>query len=240
VNAGLRFVEQQVDLENERVLVVHGENWHVGVIGIVASKIMEMYDRPVIVLSEFEKYAKGSARSLLGFNMYEALERCRMHLLTFGGHPFAAGLQLSREKIPAFREAINCCAREMLAGADISPMLTIDTEVRSHEVGRALIQEMGMLEPHGPQNPAPVFSMKGLNVGQNPRIVGTNHLKLHLGQNGKAFSAIGFNMGAFARDLHQAHGALVDIAFVPTLNTFGLMPATVELELKDVRIQAPS
>ena len=82
--------------------------------------------------------------------------------------------------------------------------------------------------------------MRGLKVGQNPRIVGTNHLKLHLGQNGKGFSAIGFNMGDFARDFHDAHGALVDIAFVPTLNSGGFMGARVELELKDVRIQATS
>lgn len=232
---GLRYIETSIDLDNERVLVVRGEGWHVGVIGIVASRILELYDRPVVVISEHENHAKGSARSVAGFNMYAALEECSSHLLAFGGHPFAAGLQLLPNNIEGFRVAINECARRTLREEAMLPALVIDTQVQAHEIRQSLIDDLAILEPFGASNPSPIFSLTGLKLAEAPRVVGTNHLKLQLCHAGRNLSAIGFNLGGFAEQLSANRDALIDVAFLPTVNTY-LSHTRIELELRDLKI----
>lgn len=232
----LRFVEQSIDLDSEMVMVVNGTDWHLGVIGIVASKIMEIYDRPVIILSEQNGHARGSARSTKGFNIHKALHECREHLSEFGGHPSAAGLQLKTVNIASFRRSICDYARGFLSGDDLMPSLMIDTQVTGDELNESLMRDLSMLEPYGSHNPAPVFAAYGLNLAEAPRIVGTNHLKLQFSRNGRAFSAIGFNMAGMAGELTANRAAGVDVVFVPTINTYYPQHPRVEMELKDIKI----
>lgn len=232
----LRFVDQNIDLNRDRIVVVNGRDWHIGVIGIVASKIMDMVDRPVIVLSEQNNSAKGSARSVRNFNIHQALKACEEHLTTFGGHPNAAGLQLDCAKIAAFREAINAYAGTTLDPEDLKPVLTIDTEVSGHELDDQLMRDLGKLEPYGQSNPAPVLAVRHLRLADTPRIVGNNHLKLQFKYaDGRPLSGIGFNMGALQSVLASNRNASLDVAFVPTVNTYWAQPR-VELEVKDLRI----
>jgi len=234
----LKFVDQHIDLNRDRVVVVNGENWHVGVIGIVASKIMEMVHRPVIVLSEKEGSAKGSARSIKSFNIHQALIACKDYLTQFGGHPNAAGLQLEREKIAAFREAINTYAGSTLSDEDLKPVLLIDTEVEGHELNDQLMRDLNLLEPYGQSNPAPLLAVRNLRLAENPRIVGNNHLKLQFKYaEGRPLSGIFFNMGTLAGELANCRSANIDVAFVPSINTYWAQPR-VELEVKDLKVQS--
>lgn len=231
----LADLHAKVDLERDRVVVVNGAGWHLGVIGIVASKLMEMVDRPVIILSEQKGHAKGSARSIKGFNIHEALTACREYLTTFGGHPSAAGLQLAPEQIPQFREAINEYACSVLTEGMGIPTLTIDTRIEGHELDQRLVRDLCSLEPFGHEHPAPLFSAHNLQLTEPPRIVGTNHLKLQFRQTNRIFSAIGFNLGEYHGEISANRSALYDVAFVPTLNAYW-NPPRVELELRDLKI----
>lgn len=232
----LRFMEENIDLDAERVLVINGKDWHLGVIGVVASKFAELFHRPTIIISEIEDSARGSARSINGLSIYEALQACSGHLIAFGGHPAAAGIQLHREDIPAFRKAINECAKRLLQGVDLDRCLTIDTELQSHEIGFPLVQDLGLLEPHGPSNPPPVFSIRNMKLSGQARLVGGSHLKMQLKHGSRIFSAIGFNLGCMASELNESRHALVDAAFMPCINRHFAEPR-LELEIKDMKIR---
>ena len=231
----LRVVDDQIDLDRDRVLVVNGDGWHVGVIGIVASKIMDLYHRPVIVISEHRGKGKGSARSISGFNIHAALTACSRHLTRFGGHPAAAGLQLEVSNIDSFRAAINDYAADAIAEENLQPSLMIDTEVDARELDDSLMRDMILMEPHGQHNPAPLLSVKGLKLSEPPRVVGTGHLKLQWKAQGYSLSGIGFNMAEKAKELQSSKGVHCDVAFVPSINNYWAQPR-VELEIKDMKV----
>lgn len=226
----------QVDLAGDRVVVVCGPDWHLGVVGIVASRLMDIVDRPVIILSDQAGHAKGSARSARGFDMHAALGACREHLLEFGGHPNAAGLQLCSDDVPAFRRAINMHAAKTHGEAAVVrlPALNIDTELAPGELDAGLLRDLARLEPFGQMNCPPLFAARGLRLADTPKVVGTNHLKLQLLSGGKTVAAIGFGLGALAEGLAANPGARLEAAFVPSLNTYW-NPPRVEMELKDIR-----
>jgi single-stranded-DNA-specific exonuclease len=234
----LRVIDRDTNLDEERIIVVSGPEWHIGVIGIVASKIVEMYGRPVIVISEQNELGRGSARSIPSFSIHDALNACGEHLIEFGGHTHAAGLQLHSRKIGLLRTAINNYAREKLDNKDLVLSLLLDTEVDEHEVEAGLVNALVDLEPYGPSNPPPLFVMSRLKLVDNPRIVGTNHLKLQLSRGGRTFGAIAFNQGDVARELNACRQADINVAFVPIINTFA-GDARVELDVKDIRIGTP-
>lgn len=235
--ACLRQIRQEMDLDANRVIVVSGHDWHLGVIGIVASKIVELYHRPVIVIAVNGGVGKGSARSIKGFNIHEALEACREHLVTFGGHPFAAGLQVEPDRIPALRRAINEHAAQTLDETSLVPSLVIDTVVEPHETGDTLLRDLRVLEPHGPANPLPVMAMPGLRLAEKPRIVGTNHLKMRLRSGDAFFDAIGFGLGSFLPVLDANMKEQVELAFVPTVNDY-YCDERLQLDVKDIRLAA--
>lgn len=232
-------IERNINLESDRVIVVAGEGWHVGVIGIVASKIMDLFDRPAIVVSLADGFGKGSARSIKTFNIHQALQATAQWLVTFGGHPCAAGLQLKRECVDDFRRAINDYAREVLDPDQMQPMLTIDTIIDATELDLETVKQIGLMEPFGQSNPHPLLVLRGALVCETPRTVGTDHLKLMLRAGQRRLSAIGFGMSHRAAALASNPGAPLDIAFVPSISTFSGEPR-VELELKDIKIRAAS
>ena len=232
------FVRETADLEHDRVLVVSGSQWHIGVIGIVASKLLDAFGRPTIILSENEGRAKGSARSVTGFNMHAALEACSRHLITFGGHPGAAGLQIESRCIDAFRQAINLYARDAMEEMDMNSPLLIDTVVEPDEMEIRLAQDAFALEPFGQANPAPVFAAENLSMTEQPRVVGTNHLKLALAApNGRRFAAIGFGLGELAAELSRCGRARIDVAFEPTINDYFGGSERLEMRLRDLKIR---
>jgi single-stranded-DNA-specific exonuclease len=216
-----KTVEATLDLDRDYVLVLAQEGWHPGVIGIVASRIVERYGRPAILLAVDGDEAKGSGRSISRFNLHEALTRCAEHLVKYGGHRMAAGLTLRRDRIEAFREAFNNCARGCLTPEDLIPTQYVDAVVSLRDLDFDLEKLLRRLEPCGAGNPMPVFGVAGA-LARDHRTVGANHLKLTLDDSTGRLDAIGFDWADRVGD-----GWLqspLDVAFRLELNDFGRAP----------------
>jgi single-stranded-DNA-specific exonuclease len=197
------------------VIVLSGEGWNRGVIGIVASKITEKFYRPTFILSVEGSIARGSARSIPSFDVCKALGGCKELLKGFGGHKQAAGLEMESGDIAHFEERMNRIADEMLSESDFIPSLEIDANVDLADIGFDLIREFGTLEPFGFGNPEPFLGSKGLEV-LYPKIVKDNHLKMKLRQKNHSLDAIGFDMAAFFEKLGAS--STVDAVYAPLVN----------------------
>ncbi len=213
------------------VIVLGSDRWHQGVIGIVASRIAEQFNRPVILLSVDGTSARGSARSIPVFDITRALASCKDLLNGFGGHKQAAGLELHTDKISALEERINNIARETLSDDDLIPVLRIDAQVELSEITFNLIKELETLEPLGCGNPQPLLGAKGLEV-VSPRIVKDNHLKMRLRQRSQMIDAIGFDMAQSFVTL--AGDTPIDAVFTPSLNEWE-EARYLQLHLKAIR-----
>ena len=167
-----------------------GEGWHRGVIGIVASKLVDAFHRPAIVISIDGEMAHGSCRSIRGFNVLAALEHSASHLSRFGGHKQAAGLTLPSASVGAFRETIADYADNLLGPDDLKPRLRIDGCLGFRDINGDFAGEMAMLAPFGTGNPRPLFEARGVEVVDGPRRLKDKHLKMALKQNGRIFRAI--------------------------------------------------
>ena len=212
---------------DERVIVLSGEGWHQGVVGIVASRIAEEFYRPTVILSIEDGIAKGSGRSIPSFDLCSGLAECREFLLSFGGHRQAAGIRLKVENIPLFEKAMQRIVETALSKEDLVPSLEIDADVALSEVNHGLIREIAMLEPVGYSNKEPFLAARKLEV-VNPRIVGNNHLKMKLKHGAHSVDVIGFDMGST-----EVSGA-VDAVFTPTLNEYN-GSSYLQLSLKALR-----
>ena len=217
--------------EGMGAIVVCKEGWHRGVLGIVAAKMTEAFYRPSFILSVEAGVARGSARSIPSFDIYHGLSRCNELLRTFGGHKQAAGLSLSSGDIDSFRDMISRLVLETVAEDDLVPVLRIDAPLKLSDVTADFIREITCLEPFGYGNEEPVFGAKRLEIVQS-RIVGNNHLKMYLKQNGKGIDSIGFDLGGMLDEVGP--GAMVDAAFVPMMNEWD-GGRNLQLNLKSVR-----
>lgn len=188
-------VEHSFDPARDHALVLARESWHGGVIGIVASRLIERYYRPTVMISIEDGVGKGSARSIPGFDIYEALGKCSDLLEQFGGHTYAAGLSLPAENIEPFRERFNEVARALLSKNDLIPKLNIDAELDVDEIDDDLLVQLKKFSPFGPSNPMPVFVSRNVALSGYPRIVGVNHLKFKIRTAGRMLDCIGFNLG---------------------------------------------
>jgi len=196
-------------------IVLSSEGWHPGIIGIVASRIVETFHRPAFIISVRGDSAIGSARSIPPFDIYEGLAGCGEFLLGFGGHKQAAGFRLKTDNISLFEERINRIAEENLIQNDFTPSLEIDADVNLSRVTFNLIKEIKLLEPYGFGNPEPLLGSKSLEVVY-PRVVGNNHLKMKLRQRSQFLDAIGFDMGSFFERLEVS--TTIDAVFTPVIN----------------------
>ena len=191
-------VEMYYPIEDNAVLVVGKEGWNAGVIGIVASKLVEKYYRPTIVLS-FDKekgLAKGSARSIAGFDLFKNLSTCRDILPHFGGHPMAAGMTLNLNDVDGLRSKLNVLAKEQLKEEDLIPVSHIDTKIDVKEITIETINELGLLSPYGVSNPKPKVLIDGANISTLRKIgADQSHLKLALEEEGTVIDGIGFGFG---------------------------------------------
>jgi single-stranded-DNA-specific exonuclease len=233
----VELVEKEFDFSKDYGIILHDDNWHPGVIGIVASRLVEKYYRPSIMLSTIDGIAKGSARSITGFNIYKALEATEDLLLQFGGHEAAAGLAIEIDKIPEFRKRFNDYLREHLSHDEILPEIHIDTKISLSEITPKFIRILNQFAPFGPGNMRPVFLAENVKLVYPPRVVGTNHLLTCVKQNGndKIFDTIGFNLGHFA-DMIDKEKDLVDIVFtIETVVKEG--KSYPQLRIKDLKVK---
>jgi single-stranded-DNA-specific exonuclease len=236
LDEAMREIEAQCDLENEKVVVCAGRGWHVGIIGIVAARVLDHFFRPSIVcaIDGADDIAKGSGRSIDGFNLHQALTDCSDLLLGFGGHAHAAGLRLEAAKLPEFRAAINELANKRLNDDDLIPSLAIDAEVEFEELDLDAARALEELAPFGQSNEQPLLVTRGARVEGYPRVVGRNHLKMRV-RRGSAppMEVIGFGQADQMRVLMNGLRE-IDLCGVPTLNHFR-GATTLQFELKAMR-----
>lgn len=188
-----RQLERDFDPDRDFGVVLASEGWHPGVIGIVASRVVERIHRPVVMVALDGERGRGSARSVPGFHLYDALAACSSHLERFGGHRQAAGMDVSRTRVPALREAFNAEARERLKPEDLRPELRTDLVLDPAEVDLDLVRWLAYLGPHGIGNPGPVFRSDALTI-DGAREVGQGHLKARLRNGRTSLEAIGFGV----------------------------------------------
>ncbi len=181
--------------------VLHSQDWHKGVIGIVASRLIEQYYRPAVVLTGSGDSVSGSARSVRGFDLYEAIEACSDLLHQFGGHKYAAGLTMSEENVPAFKERFEAIAREKITEEMRTPIIEYDVNLPLAHANYGLINKILRFEPFGPGNPKPIFLTQDMKTACPPRVVGQTHLKVAFKQGFTRLNAIGFGLGEWASDL---------------------------------------
>lgn len=188
------LVENYLDLENNLSIVLHQENWHPGVIGIVASRLVEKYYLPTIMMTTVDGVIKGSARSIAGFDIYQALKKVEDKLLQFGGHKYAAGISVEIDKLEDFKEAFNNAVKELMKDELLRPEIKIDSEIELTEITPRFQKILKEFAPFGPENLRPVFLVRNVQVISPPKIVGNSHLKFKVRQNNITFDAIGFNL----------------------------------------------
>jgi single-stranded-DNA-specific exonuclease len=190
----------QIEENNEQerfTTVVFQENWHKGVIGIVASRLIETYYRPTLVFTKSGDYYAASARSVRGFDVYNALEACSEHLEQFGGHMYAAGMTLKAENYEAFKNAFEKVVQETIDPELLTPEIEVDAEINFSDISPKLVRILKQLEPFGPQNMTPVFVTKNAIDTGYPKFMGANneHIRLFVKQNNsEGIAAIGFNL----------------------------------------------
>ncbi|MGE5607310.1 MAG: single-stranded-DNA-specific exonuclease RecJ [Bacteroidota bacterium] len=225
-------IEAEPELLQEHALVLAGEGWHLGVIGIVASKLVEIYHKPVILIGFEGDEGRGSGRSIAGFNLFEAIEACGQYLVRYGGHEFAAGLTVTRDQFLSFKRAFLNKAKVDLNQEDLLPWLKIESMVDLTGINLELVRELNKLAPCGPANPTPILGCKALqlveyrNVGENGK-----HLKLKVSAANVIREGIGFNLGCLNQEL--ASTKEVDLAFSLEENNWN-GSAQVQLNLKDI------
>jgi single-stranded-DNA-specific exonuclease len=221
-------------------LVVASRGWHLGVVGIVAARLVERYHRPAIVIAiDAQGIGKGSARSIPGFDLYQALSECRTVLEAYGGHPSAAGLTIQECRLPEFVAQFQQIAQRWGRQHGGNPLLHIDAEVKLREVAPCVIRELDLLHPFGAGNPEPVFVVRDLTMLE-ARVVGEGHLKLVVRQPGSTpFESIGFRLGdlLMQRGLSLKHP--IDLAFMPEITRWNGFDR-IQLRIRDLRPCRPT
>lgn len=208
----LAIIHSNQKLQQAWTTVLHKSDWHKGVVGIVASRVMEKYYRPTIILTSADGIISGSARSIRDFDILEAITLCEDLLIQFGGHKFAAGLSMKEENLEEFRERFESIAREKLSEDQLQELVEVDMEIEPEYLSSGFYNIIKQFEPFGPGNQAPVFLTKQVTDDGTIRIVGTNHLKMRLGKSGKPFfDAIAFGKGEYYQKINQ--GIPLDVCY---------------------------
>ena len=228
-----RFREQPESF-SDYFLVLEGKRWHRGVIGIVASRVMDRFHRPALVISNEDGTGHGSGRSFANFPLLEALTTCSELFERFGGHAYAAGFALPTERIAELRRRLNEFAARRLLPRDLEQEVSIDAEVSFGDLSPALMEELERLAPHGYGNPRPIFSTRDVRLSNRPRLLQEKHLKAQVAQQGHVLDAIGWRKSEWIEQL-STPGSSLDLAFHLALNHYQDQ-TTVQLELLDWRI----
>ncbi len=231
LNESLEMVADK-DLAEKRVIVLAKDNWHEGVVGIVASRLAEKFYRPAIIISVKDNQGKGSGRSVPGFHLADAVKNCHDHLISYGGHKQAVGLTIEPARIREFEQAINQCAAQFPSEL-LVPKTYVDTTLELAEINETLIAFLRKFEPTGVENPTPTFLGRGLEVVGYPRVIASNHLKFALREKGKVLPAIGYGFGERIVDL-KVGKTKIDVIFSIDEDSF-LGKKKTTLKIKDMR-----
>jgi single-stranded-DNA-specific exonuclease len=226
------IIESDSLLREAKILVLAKQDWHPGVIGIVASRIVEKYNRPTILISISDGMGKGSARSTLNFDMYDALLKSSDLLENFGGHKFAAGLTIPEGNIKLFRRKMEEISEVMLSGEDFYPTLDVYSELNLKHLDAELLKWLNRFAPYGPQNKRPIFVSRNLSIVGHSEIVGDNHLRLKVRQDGIVIDAIGYRLGKIQPLLNKKNQK-IDTAYVIEENTWNGC-TTVQMHIRDI------
>ena len=234
VNEALLKANAEYNFSQDRAIILAESGWHPGVIGIVASRIKEKFHRPTVIIAiDNDGIGKGSARSITGFDLYQALTEVSDHLQNYGGHPMAAGLTISEENLEDFKKAFLTFAETNLSEEDMEPRLKIDAEIQLNDINSRFMRFLELLGPYGPGNMRPKFAARNLKVAGNPRIVGNGkHIRFRVKQGQTSFPAIGFNLFEHYEDL--INGNSIDLAFVVEINEWRGESA-IQLNIKDIK-----
>ena len=189
------LINREVNLEEDWVIVLASENFHSGVIGIVASRIVEKYFRPVVLIALENRIGKGSGRSIPHFNLHRALTECASHLVQFGGHAYAAGLTINENNLDSFRKAINEVGRRILSDENLVPELFLDESLKISEIDETLYEQVTLLEPFGAENPPPIFLIQDVSI-HGLKMIGRDesHVRFQAIQGDAGIDAVGFNL----------------------------------------------
>lgn len=232
LNDVLRKIETDASLKGRKSIVLASDSWHPGVIGIVASRVVEHYHRPTILIALQDGNGKGSGRGIPGFHLHDALRACSGHLLRFGGHKYAAGLTIDQETLAEFADRFDEVAAGLLSEEDLLPEIKIDAELSPSDISMDTALEIASLEPFGSGNPRPVFLLRGAKVVDRAVMKG-RHLRLKILAGKTCLEAIGFSMAERMPD-----SDLLDLVFSLDINTCH-GARSVRLRLKDARPSAP-
>ena len=234
VDEALLKVNAEADLKNENALVLANAGWHPGVVGIVASKIKEEFNRPTIIIALENGSGKGSARSVAGFDLYEALTACKTHLDDYGGHPMAAGLTLSNKKLEDFKKAFINFANERLTEENLQATLTLDSEIALQDITPCFMEFLDKLSPYGPGNMRPKFAIRNAEIAGAPKVIGKTgeHIRFKIRQGLKSCSAVGFGLSNKYEMLIT--GQPVDIACVVETNEWQ-GNTSIQMNVRDIK-----
>ncbi len=221
---------QNVDMNNLNTIVLAGKGWHHGVIGIVASKLTEKFFKPTILLALEDDIAKGSGRSIPGFDLHSALCTSSKYLEKYGGHEMAVGLSLKKENLEEFKKAFEEIAKDYNI-KEILPVIYVDSEITASDMNKETVEQLNKLEPFGEANKTPIFLYKNLKIDSIRALSEGKHLKITLKDNNCIVSAIGFNMGNLAEE--YLIGDKVDIIGTLEVNSFNGIE-TIQINLKDI------
>lgn len=233
----LQMIDEDVLFSQKTTTVVYKKDWHKGVVGIVASRLIETHYRPTIVLTESNGKITGSARSVKDFDLYQAIDACSDLLEQFGGHKYAAGLTLKPENLSAFSAKFNDVVSTQIEEYMLTPQITIDTELELGEIDQKFVRILNQFAPFGPGNMRPVFMTNNVFCDEYITTVGDNHLKVNVYQEDNPslkFSCIGFNLGTFKDEL--APGVPFSIVYNVEENTWN-GNTTIQLNIKDIRLE---
>ena len=233
LTAARRQVDTNPDVGAHAMLVVWGQGWHRGVIGIVASRLVDAYRRPSLVLAVDGDTAYGSGRSIADFDLLEALEQCSDLFTRFGGHRHAAGLTIRAGRLKELRARLTDFANDTLSPEDLVPRLRVDGHLPLASITPAVVEGLKAMEPFGSGNPRPVFHTGAVQLTKKPRVLKNQHLSMSIRQGARVFRAVAWRMADRAEFITQ-HGARLDVAFNLTENDYR-DEHTIELSVADVR-----
>ncbi len=228
-NEAIEIIDKD-DLDKKNTIVVMGKNWHHGVIGIVSSKITELYFKPSILLCEEDDYGKGSGRSIPGFDLYKALTECKDTIDKFGGHSMAVGINVKKEQFNEFRNKLEEIAKEQHI-EEIVPILNIDAQVELDEINKDMVNSLKELEPYGEGNKMPIFAFKNLRIDSIRALSEGKHLKLTLKDKKNIVNAIGFNLGYLSSEYKI--GDKIDVVGNLEINSFNGVD-NLQINIKDI------
>lgn len=230
----ISMIADDPNFEKKKVIVLCQEDWHQGVIGIVASRLTDIYYKPCILISYSNGIGKGSGRSIKAFNLFDALSHCEKHLTDFGGHAVAAGLNINMSDIDGFIKEINKYADETLTERDMIPTVDIDCPVSETALTVENAKALSGLEPFGMCNERPTFSISNVQIAAISAVGADNrHLKLKICKNGRYAVCIGFGLGGYASNIRR--GDFVDIAFNMDINEYH-GTETLQMVIKDIKL----